>query len=286
MKKNIKKCFAALLAVIAVISFTGCQPDEAGNGNGLSDTNVDASFTITPVAGSANRFILKSDGSNVITNKWNIGKGVFKGSDNQEVFLADAGNYTISHTAIGRGGVSNTLSQQLAVSTSDPAAGNMVKGGNFLNAEDQAQWTILHISGTATNWTFNEGSATVKGGSNAQQGIYQALQVEANKKYTLDMKVKGSGATDTWFEVYVSPVAPTQNSDYSAGGKRLSLNTWAGCGNNSFDDYLSSIGCDGSGPIVEFPTSGTVYLVIKSGGGNLGTTGISISEVEFRGSSN
>jgi len=286
MKKNIKRYLAAFLVVIAISSFTACQPDEAGDGNGLSDANVDASFTITLVAGSANRFILKRDGANVINNKWNIGKGSFSGKELQEVFLADAGTYTISHTAIGRGGVSNTLSQQLVVATSDPAAGNMVKGGNFLNAEDHAQWTVLHISGTETNWTFNEGSATVKGGSNAQQGIYQALQVEANKKYTLDMKVKGSGATDTWFEVYVSPVEPTQNSDYSAGGKRLSLNTWTGCGNNSFDDYLSSIGCDGSGPVVEFPTSGTVYLVIKSGGGNLGTTGITISEVEFRGSSN
>jgi len=278
---------ASLFATVAVLLFSNCQPDEFDSGNGLSDPAVDASFTILPVEGAPNKFVLRMDGKNVLSNKWDIGKGAFSGSESQEVFLADAGTYTIGHTVTGRGGLKNTMTQELVVATSDPAAGNMIKGSKFLNAEDHAQWTVLHISGTATNWTFNEGSATIKGGSSAQQGIYQAIQVEANKKYTLDMKVWGSGATNTWFEVYVSPTAPTQNSDYSAGGKRIALNTWAGCGNTPFNGFLSTVGCGGDnlGPVVQFPTSGTVYFVIKSGGDNLGETGISITDVEFRGSS-
>lgn len=286
MKKNIKQCLAAFVAMAVISSFTACQPDETDSGNGLADPNVDAAFTIVPLASSPNKFVLQSEGKNILANKWDIGEGFFKGSDEQEVFIPDAGAYTVSHTAIGRGGVANTVSQIVTVTTSDPSAGNLVKGGKFLNADDYAQWTVLHISGTATNWTFNTGSATITGGSSSQQGIYQAIQVEAGKKYKVDMKVSGSGATNTWFEVYVSPTAPTQNSDYSAGGKLISLNTWAGCGNAPFSGQLAAIGCSGSGPIYTATATGTVYLVIKSGGDNLGTSGITITNVVLRGQPN
>lgn len=101
------------------------------------------------------------------------------------------------------------------------------------------------------------------------------------------MVVSGSGATDTWFEVYFGTDAPEANKDYSSGGNRLALNTWTGCGKTPFSGSLAAIACDGSlkgkNGEVTFTQSGTIYLLIKTGGANLGTSGISIDNIEFRG---
>jgi len=272
--------------MIALLGFTNCQPDEVAGGNGLSDPNVDASFTIEAVSGEPNRFVLDASNDNVLKSLWNIGDGFFTGSFSEEIFLPDAGTYTIAHQAYGRGGVVNETSQEVNVATSDPVAGNLIKGGSFMTEADQNEWTILKISESGTYFTFTEGSANVVGSSYNQQGLYQAVEVEANKEYTIDMKVFGNGSVNTWFEVYVSPVVPVQNQDYTAEGRRMGLSTWDGCANGQFEGKLSKIGCVGSGNTVSFDQSGTVYLVIKSGGENMGSTGISLTNVEFRGSAN
>ena len=152
------------------------------------------------------------------------------------------------------------------------------------NMIDKTKWVNLKIANNQNvKFEINpNGTILASGGNGGHAGVYQALEVRANKHYKIDLKVKGSGATDTWFEVYVSQTAPTQGSDYSAGGTRIGLNTWAGCGKTSFDGLLSAIKCSGSGNTVSFATAGTVYIVIKSGGANLGTTGITLSDIDFR----
>jgi hypothetical protein len=152
------------------------------------------------------------------------------------------------------------------------------------NMIDNSKWVNLKINND-NNVKFDvksDGTILASGGNWGHSGVYQVVDVRANKKYKIDMNVKGSGASDTWFEVYVSPTAPTQGSDYSAGGIREGLSTWAGCGNSNFDGLLSKIQCSGNGNIVTFSTSGKVYIVIKSGGSNLGTTGITMSKIDFR----
>ncbi|WP_167598711.1 hypothetical protein [Leeuwenhoekiella sp. ZYFB001] len=270
----------------ALVFFSACQPEEVTDGNGLSDSNVDASFTIESVSGEPNRFVLSANRENVLKFLWNTGDGFYEGAATEELFLPDAGTYSITHQAYGRGGIINETSQDVIVATSDPVAGNLIKGGSFQTQADHDEWTILQISDSGTYWTFNEGSANVVGSGYNQQGIYQAIEVEANKDYTVDMKVFGSGATNTWFEVYVSSTPPVQNQDYSAEGRRMGLSTWDGCANGPFEGKLSNVGCVGSGNTVNFSEDGTVYLVIKSGGENMGSTGISITNVEFRGSVN
>lgn len=269
-----------------IMAFTACQPDEVTNGNGLSDPDVDASFTVETIDGEPNRFKLTANRDAVLKSLWNTGDGFYSGALTEEIFLPDAGTYTITHQAYGRGGVVNETSQELTVAASDPVAGNLVKGGKFETAADHEEWTVLQISDSGTYWTFNEGSANVVGLDYNQQGLYQPIEVEANKEYTIDMRVFGSGATNTWFEVYVSPTPPVQKQDYTAEGRRMGLSTWDGCANGAFDGKLSRIGCVGSGNTVSFEQSGTVYLVIKSGGESLGSTGISVTNIEFRGSAN
>jgi hypothetical protein len=285
LKKIYKGCLFTLPSLLVLtIILVGCQPEEfSGGGNGLSDPNVDASFTIAPVEGANNTYLLEAQRTNVISSKWDIGEGPYSGDHTEQIFLPDAGTYTITHTAIGRGGESNTASDEIVVEQSDPAAGNLVQGGKFENGEDHEKWTVLNISASGTSWAFNSGNAAVTGSGYNQQGIYQAIQVQANKEYKIDMRVFGSGAVNTWFEVYVSQTPPVQGTDYSADGRRMGLSTWDGCATDPFDGKLSNIGCVGSGNTVSFSESGTVYLVIKCGGENIGASGISVTNVEMRG---
>ncbi|NOW97810.1 DUF1735 domain-containing protein [Mucilaginibacter sp. SG564] len=152
------------------------------------------------------------------------------------------------------------------------------------NMVDKTKWTVLKIASN-DNVTFtvnNDGSILAAGGNGGHQGVYQPFQVRANKNYKIDFNVKGQGATNTWFEVYLSTVAPTQGTDYNSGGIRMALNTWTGCGNTPFNGLLSAVKCAGSGNVVSFPNAGTVWLVIKSGGDNLGTGGIKLTNIDFR----
>ncbi|MDB5012032.1 MAG: hypothetical protein JWQ25_234 [Daejeonella sp.] len=286
MKRNINFKNAAFIvaAAFTIGSYIGCQPDEAGDGNGLSDPNVNATFTVTPVEGKTNTYVLKSNTSGVLAVKWDKGdgSGFTKGKLIDTVFYPDAGKYTIVLNAVGKGGIIGTSNADVTVATSDPIAGNLVVGGK-MEAADDAKWQRLPI-GNGVDFTLSGGKMVAAGGGWGHKGIYQAIDVVAGKKYKVDMLVSGGGAINTWFEVYVGTAVPVAGKDYADGGKRLALSTWAGCGNASFNGKLSAISCDApAGNTVQFATTGKVYLVIRTGGEYLGANGISIDNVEFRG---
>jgi hypothetical protein len=282
MKFNITK--ACFLAVLVAGIYTGCKPEQFEKGNGLTAEDLNPAFSITPVAGSANKFVLQAtEGAGLLGVKWDLGDGAGSnpGKAVDTAFIPDAGKYTITLTAIGKGGATKTSTQDLTVATSDPESGNLLKGADML-ATDDTYWTHLSISPGVT-FAIENGKMVAKGGNNGHAGVYQAIDVVAGKKYKVDMIVSGSGATDTWFEVYADTKMPVSGQDYSSDNKLISLNTWAGCGKTTFSGLLSAISCSGNGSTITFPTTGKVYLVIKSGGANLGVTGISFTKVSFRG---
>lgn len=282
-----------MLSFIGMMIVTSCQPEDSFKNNGLVSSDLDASFTITPVSGVTNRYTLEAQSADgVLTNWWDSGdgSGKFRGKVNEEIFLPDAGIYTVTHTVVGIGGTTYTSTQELTVEESDPNAGNIVKGGKFDTAEDIANWTVVNISASGTEWTFANGKATVQGGGWNQKGIYQAIDVIGGKTYKIDMLVSStSGVSNTWFEVFASPTKPVDGSDYSAGGKLITINTWAGCGSEPFSGKLSIVGCDLGA--ITYPNepgkfiaenTGTIYLVIKCGGEDL-KDGIVVDNVEMRG---
>nr|WP_322626040.1 hypothetical protein [uncultured Flavobacterium sp.] len=283
MKVNtiIKTGLFSLAMATAIIS-VGCQPEEFKSGNALTNDDIDASFTITPIDGSTNHFRLTGT-SEATNNIWNTGSGFVKGNSEYDIFLPDADTYTISHTVMGNGGSKNTTTQTLQVTTPDPVAGNLILNSKF--TDGGANWTVANISASGASWTFADGVATVMATGSNQKAIYQGVQVEAGKQYKVDMLVSGQGAQDTWFEVYVSSVQPRDGQDYNdsfgSGPKRFALNTWAGCATTPFNGLISAVGCgDHTGNPMTFTTSGTVYVVIKCGGGNTGA--INVDNVEFR----
>lgn len=150
-----------------------------------------------------------------------------------------------------------------------------------------ANWTSMVITPGAS-FTVNADGSALAMGNGGHAEIWQAVTVLANKPYKIDMNVAGSGASNTWFEVYVGKSKPLQRndpnySDYNDGGKLLSLNTWAGCGGSPFNGALSVISCTGNNNTVTFSSPGTVYVLIRAGsaGGNMGTTGITLTNINF-----
>ena len=287
MKINLmkKQRFLFLFFMTVVLSITSCQPDDSIVNNGLTDNNVDASFQIVPVEGKVNIYKLIANTTGVTSSLWDTGAGFYAGKMVEEISLPDAGTYTISHTAIGKGGGKATTSKEVIVATSDPLKGNLVKGGSFVTAEDQANWKIVAY-GAGGNWTYSAKGATVSGG---HAGIYQAIDVVKDKEYTIDMSVTGGASTDMWFEVYAGKADPaTTSGDYSDGGKVMGLNTWDGCGNNTVSGKLSVIGCTKNAKlniksnVVKFDTTGKIYLMVRCGGG-IAPGGLTIKGVELRG---
>lgn len=283
---SLHKIFIPALCIAATVS--ACRPDKMGDGNGLS-TPLTAAFTVTPVAGKTNTYLITNTTPGSIATRWDIDKGTgfVIGKQVDTVFYPDAGTYSIKMQAMGKGGVYyDAAAVPVVVATSDPVAGNLVQGGKMDPADD-AKWNRLQINAGVT-FALSGGKMVATGGNGGHGAIWQTIQVQANKKYRFAMIVSGSGATDTWFEVYFGTTAPVANNDYSSGGTRIGLNTWAGCGNSAFNGNISAIGCSGSlvgkNGDITFTTAGTIYLLIKTGGANLGTSGISIDNVELRGS--
>jgi hypothetical protein len=284
MKLNLFKAYALILGVSAIGIYAGCKPEKFGDGNGLTPTNQ-ASFTITPVAGKANHYVLKAVETGVLGIKWDLGDGGGSnpGTAVDSVFIPDAGTYNITLTTLGIGGATKTATLPVTVPTSDPVSGNQVLGGK-MGAGDDAYWTHF-IVGSGNNMVIDPSKGVmVANETNYQAGaIYQAFNLTAGKKYMVDMVVSGSGATNSWFEVWVDTKKPVNGQDYNTGTKPISLNTFSGCGNSAFNGKLSLLSCSGSGNPFTVTTTGTYYLVIKCGGQDTGLTGISFTNVTLRG---
>src|SRR5690606_30465118 len=95
--------------------------------------------------------------------------------------------------------------------------------------------------------------------------------------------VKGSGATNSWLELFFGTTAPVEGADY-ADGKYRALSTWGGCATSPFNGDLITVGCDGDGNgVITFETSGIIYVVVKAGSwdGNLGTEGFTIDDLKL-----
>lgn len=278
--KITKYLYPATFGLVALLS--ACTPDESSS-NGLSSGQLDASFTSTPVEGSANR--IRVNGSTAgLTHSWN---GV-RGTDSKVFFFPLAGDYDVTHTICGKGGTDCvTTTQTINVATDDPIAYNRIEGGTFDTAQDIAHWTTFPASVNGAQWTFANGKATFTGTQNwALQNLYQTIQVEAGHDYMFDMTVSGQGADQMYLEWYAGFNAPVAGSDYNEGGTILSLNTWAGCATAPFSGQLSQVGCGDSNwhGVRHFDQSGTVYILIRTASGVASSNpfSVTIDNVEVR----
>ena len=294
MKTNFSK-IKIFTVIASSFLISSCMPESAdGEGNGLTPTNSDASFTVTKT--SENHYRLTSSNNNYLFSNWNLDDegGFGKGPNINDVFLPDEGTYNIQHQIIGQGGlVGGTASQTIKVDKSDPLSGNLIQGGKFLDAADVAKWSLAFPNPNGTDgfalWTWGTGMATFTATKWNRNVMYQAVQVVKGRKYQADAVVSSKGVSDSWFEIYVGYTKPTANTDYTGDGNDTTwlrgINTWAGSGTTPFDGKISSKGSvnpNNPNGIFTATQDGTVYFAIRSGGNDM-KDGISVKKVEFRG---
>lgn len=254
---------------------TGCADDaeEAV----APPTSEDAIFTFEFDSENPNKvyFSATPNDANWYTH-WDFGDNTSaEGYEASKIFF-DSGDYDVRFRIFTEGGVAESI--QTVVITDDFEAPNLIQNGEF-NGSDP--WIVLPIS-DGINVSFDNNEAKWTGGSWGQVGIYQPIQVLANNEYQISMDISGGPLTDSWFEVYVGMETPVEGQDYTDGGMRLALNTWEGCGGEPFDGDFAVYSCVGTGSTFEFTTAGTAYLVIRGGGANYGSEGVTIDNVTVR----
>ncbi|MBT31224.1 MAG: hypothetical protein CMO01_16335 [Thalassobius sp.] len=280
--RNIFNAF--LCTALASQLFVACTPDDSEHELG---PKPEATFTVDEVSGETNTYMLTNTTDGAFISSWNLGDGNGFANGDQVItaYFPDQGSYDVQLFTLNNGGMDTSDVQTIVVETTDPVAGNLVMGSK-MDEDALDYWTTFGIS-DGVSFTLADGKLTAKGGNWGHAGVYQAIDVVADKQYKFAMNVSGSGASDVWFEVYFGTEKPVDGQDYSSATNQLALNTWAGCGNSEFNGNLANIACEGAlmgeGGLITFEESGTIYLVVKTGGADLGTTGISIDNVELRG---
>lgn len=274
--KNITRFSSLLLLALAMTFIVGCS-DQEDVMRPAPPTADDLSFTFEVDADNPNIYHFTGQ-KNVETwyEHWNFDDGTgAEGLETTKVFFK-AGQYEVRFKIFTEGGSASVV--QTIVVEQDFSGPDLIKNGGF-DGEDF--WTVVEIGGGVTT-EISGGKASWQGGGWGNVAIYQAVEVEANTEYEINMNVEGSGMSDSWFEIYIGSVEPVPNMDYNNGGILMALNTWDGCGGEAFSGTLSAIACVGDGGDFSWPNDGVGYFVIKCGGGSLGDTGVTVDDVAVR----
>jgi len=278
--------YIGLFVMLTSLGVVSCTQESYDDQEPVTEQMLDATFSVEEI--SANRYQITANSNEyVISNYWDLGEGTGYsiGGNSFELFLPDAGEYEIKHKVVGAGGIfSSEASNLVNVETSDPIAGNLVRGGKFSSDDDIAQWTIGGTGAGNGTWDFSEGNANLTAPGWGGNGIYQAIEVVEGRSYQIDMFVGSTtGVSDTWFEVYCGYSDPaTVSGDYNEGGMLLKINTWEGTGNAPFGGKFTVVGSSTeTNGVFTATASGTVYLLMRGGGGDM-KEGIYIDNVEFR----
>lgn len=116
-KQYIIRRYSFLAAAMVMGMFTACS-DEYEQELGPRPTG---SFTVTPLAGAVNTYVLNSEVEDGFRYQWDIGEGFVEGSRTDTVYFAEAGVYPVRMRAMTRNGHALTQ-QEITVATTDPAS--------------------------------------------------------------------------------------------------------------------------------------------------------------------
>jgi hypothetical protein len=271
------------LALGATVLF-GCKKESNNSYEVYAPVDsLAAVFTVTSVPGNDTKFVItNTTQGDVIGTRWDIGKGsgAQMGKTSDTVFYPLAGTYTINMQALDkRGKLYSAKPISVTTTKNDPAYDNLIKGGKFSAGDDQywgrydattnkIVWTLANNAYTATTVT-KPVTAQVNG------GIYQAVNVVANKIYRFKMDVSYGAPQDAWLELYFGTAVPAEGKDY-VDNKKLGLINWG-----TWTAFSGTRSVD-----MTFGASGTIYVVVKMGcnssAGHFSSQGISITNVDFR----
>jgi PKD repeat protein len=273
--------FSILIILLSLAVFSCTDEVEEGS----RPKAADFTMTVNPI--NLQEITFTNESENATHYVWNFGDGTELSYEKDPVHAyGEPGSYTVTLNARSKGG---SVIKSMPIVVEGNEAPNVVEGGDF---SDPGKWTMFSAGMTLTTTEFVNGGLKFSNGAGpAQTNVlaFSTAEVEAGKTYKFSAKIKGSGASNTWFQVYMSNIAPTNGSDYNEG-MYTGLSTWDGCGASAFNGNLSDLGCqagapgNGKGGIISFNTSGTIYIVFKGGSwdGSFGTDGITLDDVKLQ----
>jgi PKD repeat protein len=209
-----------LLAVTILLTQAGCKPEPPVD---LGE-KAKASFTMTPVAGRVNTFLLTSTSQSAFGYQWDKGTGSFiKGKAIDTAYFPLRGTYRVNLRAFGRGGY-DTASQSVVIDVDDilsnptfqmltarswklnPAAGaNAIIVGTEGNpaqyfgggALADCQIDDVYTFTTGLKLTYNANGATFNGGNIAPNFACGTNRSYSNLSYTFAPGVTGGAGIAT-----------------------------------------------------------------------------------------
>jgi hypothetical protein len=106
-----------------------------------------ASFTVTPITGQVNKYLLTSTSTNAFRYDWNkgLGGGLVQGKQVDTAYFPDKGTYTVSLLVYGQSGMDSTK-QTVTVAADDPAAVTPLK---TLTGKSSKTWVLDQPGGGA-----------------------------------------------------------------------------------------------------------------------------------------
>ena len=159
MQAKIKNIF---LMILGTGIFFSCKYDTRE----LSPA-PDASFTVEPIAGEVNKFLLKSTSTNAFRYDWDKATGSYaQGEEIDTVYFPDMGTYTVKLLVFGHSGI-DSAQQVVNVAQDDPAAQTPLK---LLTNNGSRTWKLAPEAGAlwigpdpnTTWWTNNTADLTLR----------------------------------------------------------------------------------------------------------------------------
>jgi PKD repeat protein len=141
MKTSLNKHTLFIGAVMtAAVALYSCEYDVKELGPA-----PEASFTVAPVSGQVNKYLLTSTSANAFRFEWDKGegKGYVAGKEVDTAYFPDKGIYTVKLLTYGQSGI-DTVSQTITVAADDPAAMTPLKA---LTANSSKTWVLAPEAG-------------------------------------------------------------------------------------------------------------------------------------------
>lgn len=175
--------FALLFGTLSLMGMIGCRPEP------LTDLGekATASFTLSPIAGRVNTFLLQSTSSNAFGYQWDKGNGNFvKGIQNDTAYFPLKGNYTVRLRAFGRGGY-DTATQSVTITVDD-----LLNNATFKLLTGKT-WVLNPAAGANAITVGTEGNPAEYFGG----GALADCQIDDTYSFSTDLKLTytANGAT-------------------------------------------------------------------------------------------
>lgn len=161
--KQFKLYIAGLMIVLSSLIYVSCKYDLREMG-----PKPKAAFTVAPISGQTNKYLLTSTSENAFRYQWDKGTGNYaEGKAVDTVYFPDAGTYKVKLFVFGQSGIDSTF-QTINVATDDPAALTPFK---ILTGNSQKKWKLAPEAGalwvgpadlTATWWQNSGGDVATR----------------------------------------------------------------------------------------------------------------------------